>query len=152
VALKLGVAKPAPLTSAHHLPSPIPSAVGPHFCGAGVVQGVKVERATVRTTLTPWVATARLARGDGRRDGSPPLTATNPPAPAGPCPSRSLSAPAGGIVLTSAVRFHLAPPASKLRARAASAGPSGAETGATARPGAGRAPGGAAATPGALNL
>jgi hypothetical protein len=28
-----------------------------------VVQGVKVERATVRTTLTPWAATARLAPG-----------------------------------------------------------------------------------------
>jgi hypothetical protein len=41
----------------------IPSAVGPHSCGAGVVQGVKVERATVRTTLTPWAAAARLAPG-----------------------------------------------------------------------------------------
>lgn len=28
-----------------------------------MVQGVKVERATVRTTLTPWAATARLCLG-----------------------------------------------------------------------------------------
>jgi hypothetical protein len=37
-----------------------------------VVRGVKVERATVRTTLTPRATTARLARVDGRRDGSAP--------------------------------------------------------------------------------
>jgi hypothetical protein len=116
-----------------------------------VVQGVKVERATVRTTLTPWAATARLARADGRRDRSTPHPPkTNARSPAGPPPSRSRSAPAGGIVLTPAVRDHLMPPASPSWARAASAGPSGAETGATARPGAGRAPGGAAAEPGAL--
>jgi hypothetical protein len=39
----------------------IPSAVGPHVCGAGVVPGVQVERATVRTTWTPGAASARLA-------------------------------------------------------------------------------------------
>src|SRR5690242_6461077 len=90
--------------------TPIPSAVGPHSCGAGVVQGVKVERATVRTTLTPWAATARLARVDGSRDGSTPHPpTTNSRSPAGPGPSRSRSAPAGGIVLTPAVRDHLMP-------------------------------------------
>src|SRR4051812_48645593 len=61
---------------------PIPSAVGPHSCGAGVVQGVKVERPAGRTTLTPWAATARLARVDGRWDGSPPLTTMNVQTPA----------------------------------------------------------------------
>ncbi|MDQ1036860.1 hypothetical protein QFZ75_003276 [Streptomyces sp. V3I8] len=35
----------------------------PTHRGAGVVQGVKVERATVRTTWTPWAATARLCLG-----------------------------------------------------------------------------------------
>jgi hypothetical protein len=42
---------------------PIPSAVGPHSRGAGVVPGVQVERATVRTTWTPGAASARLVPG-----------------------------------------------------------------------------------------
>jgi hypothetical protein len=49
----------------------IPSAVGAHVCGAGVVPGVQVECTTVRTNWTPWAAAARLVRGDGRRDESP---------------------------------------------------------------------------------
>jgi hypothetical protein len=36
-----------------------------------VAPPVQVERATVRTTWTPGAASARLARVDGRRDGSP---------------------------------------------------------------------------------
>ncbi len=36
-----------------------------------MVQGVKVQRATVRTTLTPWAATAGLCLVEGGRVGSP---------------------------------------------------------------------------------
>jgi hypothetical protein len=47
--------------------------------------------------------------------GAPaPITTTNPRSPAGPRPSRSLSAPAGGIVLASAVRSRLMPSASPI--------------------------------------
>lgn len=82
-------------------PSSHPVRLRPTHRGAGVVQGVKVERAAVRTTLTPWAAPARLCLGR-RWSGWEPHDAR--PAPAGthepaPLPSRSLSAPAGGIVL-----------------------------------------------------
>ncbi len=64
----------------------IPSAFDPHVCGAVAVQGVKVERATVRTTLTPWAVAARLAWVDGSRDGSP-LARHDAPAPANAPPA-----------------------------------------------------------------
>lgn len=44
-------------------PSSHPVCLRPTHRGAVVVQGVKVERATVRTTLTPWAATAWLCLG-----------------------------------------------------------------------------------------
>ncbi|MDF9817216.1 hypothetical protein M2266_006529 [Streptomyces sp. SPB162] len=47
----------------HDAPGCHPVCRRPTLRGAGVVQGVKVERATVRTTLTPWAATARLCLG-----------------------------------------------------------------------------------------
>lgn len=69
-----------------------------------MVQGVKVERATVRTTLTPWgdcsalpgskvvgMGAPRRSPRSGRHSRTVPL------------PSRSLSAPAGGILLKSRV-------------------------------------------------
>lgn len=51
-----------------------------------MVQGVKVERATVRTTLTPWAATARLCLVEGGRDGSPTTLAPFRPALANGAP------------------------------------------------------------------
>lgn len=45
-----------------------------------MVQGVKVERATVRTTLTPWAATARLCLGRRRTGWEPTTLTTKPPA------------------------------------------------------------------------
>lgn len=111
-----------------------------------MVQGVKVERATVRTTLTPWAATARLCLGR-RWSGWEPHDARH--APAGtrerrPVPSRSLSAPAGGIVVKPRAWFssHAHGPIHCGRASAAAA-PSGPKAGARAQPEPGSAPGGA---------
>jgi hypothetical protein len=44
-------------------PSSHPVRRRPTHRGAGVVHGVQVERATVRTTWTPWAASARLCLG-----------------------------------------------------------------------------------------
>lgn len=72
--------------------------------------GVQVERPTGRTTWTPGAVSARLCLGRQQTGWEPP-----PPHPTGrlprtePFPSRSLSAPAGGIFfdprLPSALRF-----------------------------------------------
>lgn len=51
-----------------------------------MVQGVKVERATVRTTLTPWAATARLSLGRRWSGWEPTTLTTNPPALANGAP------------------------------------------------------------------
>jgi hypothetical protein len=88
-----------------------------------VVQSVKVERATVRTTLMPRPATARLARVDGRRDGSPAPAHDEIAGADRAQPSRSSSAPAGGIVLASTVRSFLKLSGCASRERAASDGP-----------------------------
>lgn len=70
--------------------------------GAGVVQGGKVERATVRTTLTPWGASA-TALPESTLDGMeaprarPYGPAVGRGAPSIPVPADS---PAEGIVLT----------------------------------------------------
>jgi hypothetical protein len=69
----------------------------PTHRGAGVVQGVKVERPAGRTTLTPWAATARLCLGRRRTGWEHPAHATlGRHSRTAPPPSRSLSAPAGG--------------------------------------------------------
>lgn len=63
--------------------------------------GVQVERATVRTTWTPGAVSARLCLG--LRQAGWEFPHLSPPrlAPArGPLPSRSLSAPAGGMSVT----------------------------------------------------
>lgn len=52
-----------------------------------MVQGVKVERATVRTTLTPWAATARLCLGRRWSGWEPTTLATIRPALANGAPS-----------------------------------------------------------------
>lgn len=52
-----------------------------------MVQGVKVERATVRTTLTPWAATARLCLGRRWSGWEPTTLATLRPALANGAPS-----------------------------------------------------------------
>lgn len=70
------VTNPQPTTH----PGSHPVRLRPTHRGAVVVQGVKVERATVRTTLTPWAATARLCLGR-RWSGWEPHDAR--PAPAG---------------------------------------------------------------------
>ncbi|KAA6218813.1 hypothetical protein CP979_19390 [Streptomyces filamentosus] len=68
--------------------------------------GVQVERATVRTTWTPGAVSARLCLGLRQTGWEPP-----PPQPTGrhprtePPPSRSLSAPAGGIALSRTSRI-----------------------------------------------
>jgi hypothetical protein len=48
-----------------------------------VVQGVKAERPTVRTTLTPWAASARLAPGRWQSGWKHPAPAHYAPAVAG---------------------------------------------------------------------
>jgi hypothetical protein len=115
-----------------------------------VVQGVKVERATVRTTLTPWAATARLAPGRWQAGWELPHPAHDERAVAGRAssiseperPRRRHRLDLGCTFLAHAIDLPIA------GARGAAV-PSGAETGATARPVAGRAPGGAGAEPGA---
>ncbi len=57
--------------------------------GAGVVHGVQVERATVRTTWTPGAASARLCLGRRWTGWEPPTHATTGPLSAtAPPPSR----------------------------------------------------------------
>ncbi|MGC0348496.1 hypothetical protein RKD34_004076 [Streptomyces sp. SAI-218] len=73
----------------------------PTHRGAGVVHGVQVERATVRTTWTPWAASARLCLGRWLMGWKHPTHAPVRPHPrTAPPPSRSLSAPAARLVLT----------------------------------------------------
>ncbi|WP_142151961.1 UTRA domain-containing protein [Streptomyces sp. SLBN-31] len=61
----------------------------PTHRGAGVVQGVQVERATVRTTWTPWAASARLCLGQRWSGWEHPAHATTDPRSAtAPPPSR----------------------------------------------------------------
>jgi len=76
---------PRPRPTAH--PEAHPVCRRPTHRGAGVVPGVQVERATVRTTWTPGAASARLclgrrrtgwehhARALGRRVASPSTAA-----------------------------------------------------------------------------
>lgn len=52
-----------------------------------MVQGVKVERATVRTTLTPWAASARLCLGRRWTGWQHPTHATYGPAVGNGAPS-----------------------------------------------------------------
>lgn len=73
-----------------------------------MVQGVKVVRATVRTTLTPWAATARLCLGRRCSGWEPTTLTTNPPAPANGAPPipeserpRRRHLEAAGLVLVS---------------------------------------------------
>lgn len=61
------------------LPSSHPVRRRPTHRGAGVVHGVQVERATVRTTWTPWVASARLCLGQWRTGWELPAHATTGP-------------------------------------------------------------------------
>ncbi len=66
----------------------------PTHRGAGVVQGVKVERPAGRTTLTPWAAPARLCLGRRQTGWGHPTHATlGRHSRTAPPPSRSLSAP-----------------------------------------------------------
>ncbi len=61
----------------------------PTHRGAGVVHGVQVERATVRTTWTPWAASARLCLGRRRTGRKHSTRATTDPQPGtAPSPSR----------------------------------------------------------------
>jgi hypothetical protein len=71
------------------LPSSHPVRRRPTHRGAGVVHGVQVERATVRTTWTPWAASARLCLGR-RRTGweLTTLTTTDSRPRTAPPPSR----------------------------------------------------------------
>jgi hypothetical protein len=90
--------------------APIPSAVDPHVCGAGVVHGVQVERATVRTTWTPWAASARLCLGRRWTGWEPPRA---PRCARGrerrPLPPGAGRSPAGGIVSDQGRRMPGAP-------------------------------------------
>lgn len=87
-----------------HCPAPFPSAVDPHSVKrAWSMVGVQVERATVRTTWTPWAASARLRLGRRWTGWEPPRTPqrtrTRERRPLHPGAGRS---PAGGTVLTGA--------------------------------------------------
>ncbi len=61
------------------LPSSHPVRRRPTHRGAGVVHGVQVERATVRTTWTPWAASARLCLGRRCTGWEHPAHATTDP-------------------------------------------------------------------------
>src|SRR5690348_13195181 len=95
------------------LPSSHPVRRRPTHRGAGVVHGVQVKRATVRTTWTPWAASARLCLGRWCAGWEPPASATTDPRSATepPHPGAGRS-PAGGTVLTVvyAVSAHGHPP------------------------------------------
>ncbi|CAM5726752.1 hypothetical protein SANTM175S_09241 [Streptomyces antimycoticus] len=81
------------------LPSSHPVAVVPHTVEQAWFRGVKVERATVRTTLTPLGRVCSALPGTTVTGWEPPAHATTDlRAQTEPRPSRSLSAPAGGIV------------------------------------------------------
>lgn len=72
--------------------------------------GVQVERATVRTTWPPGAVSARLCLGRRQTGWESPTTTPHGRHPhTEPPPSRSLSAPAGGILcvprLPSTLRF-----------------------------------------------
>ena len=76
---------PSPTTH----PSSHPVRRRPTHRGAGVVHGVQVERATVRTTWTPWAASARLCLGRWRTGWEHPAHATtDPQSGTAPPPSR----------------------------------------------------------------
>lgn len=82
------------------LPSSHPVRRRPTHRGAGVVHGVQVERATVRTTWTPWAASARLCLGRWWTGWEPPSHATmGPQSATAPPPSRCRLIPAGGTAL-----------------------------------------------------
>ena len=78
-------------------PASIPSAVDPHVCGAGMVRGVQVERATVRTNWTPWVASARLCLGRWQTGWELPTPFPQPRR--SPLPPGAGRSPAEGIAL-----------------------------------------------------
>lgn len=81
-------------------PSSHPVCRRPTHRGAGAVPGVQVERATVRTTWTPGAVSARLCLGRRQTGWESPPQHPTAGTRARPPPSRSLSAPAGGIVLS----------------------------------------------------
>ncbi|NMI61290.1 site-specific integrase [Streptomyces sp. RLB3-17] len=71
------------------LPSSQPVCHRPTHRGAGVVHGVQVERATVRTTWTPWAASARLCLGRRQAGWEHPRARHCPPALANGAPAIS---------------------------------------------------------------
>jgi hypothetical protein len=78
----------------HHSPCFHPVRRRPTHRGAGVVHGVQVERATVRTTWTPWTASARLRLGRRWTGWKLPAHApTNPQSATAPPPSRCRPVP-----------------------------------------------------------
>jgi hypothetical protein len=81
-----------------------------------VVQGVKVGRATARTTLTPWAAAARLNPGRCMRDGSsrtPPTTLARSLAGPGP-PFALISVSGTGLGLWTGVHYAVVLPMAAL--------------------------------------
>lgn len=104
-------------------PSSHPVCRRPTRSGAGAGPGVQVERATVRTTWTPGPVSARLCLGR-RQTGWEPTThaTTGRQTHVEPPPSRSRSAPAGGMM-----SVPVSPPARALpagaRRRSARSGP-----------------------------
>jgi hypothetical protein len=93
----------------------------PTHRGAGAVPGVQVERATVRTTWTPGAVSARLCLGRWQTGWEfPTATPHGRHPPAVPPPSRSLSAPAGGMSFTAVTVMRYSPcsPALFCRGRA----------------------------------
>ncbi|MCI3153344.1 hypothetical protein ELQ39_16570 [Streptomyces sp. GB4-14] len=114
-----------------------------------MVQGVQVERATVRTTWTPWAASARLCLGRRWSGWEPPpdtplRACRRPRCPLHPGAGRS---PAGGIICDRRARCAVLaswPPAQPTSGRAsAQRGRSGPKAGAAPGAEPGSAPGGA---------
>ncbi len=130
------------------LPSFHPVSRRPTHRGAGVVPGVQVERATVRTTWTPGAASARLCLGRWRTGWKHPAhTTTGPQSGTAPPPSRCRPIPRrrhpSCLWAVLAVIDSWLPALSTCGRASAAAAPSGPKAGARAQPEPGSAPGGA---------
>ena len=143
-------AVPAPITlpEPRLTPSSHPVRRRPTHRGAGVVHGVQVERATVRTTWTPWAASARLCLGrwwsgwehSAHATTCPRSGTAPPPSRCRPIPRRRHRLDRGRVGRCSA---HGPSALSTCGRASAAAAPSGPKAGARAQPEPGSAPGGA---------
>jgi hypothetical protein len=133
VGQSLDLAQPTTLPSSH------PVCRRPTHRGAGVVPGVQVERATVRTTWTPGAASARLCLGRRQTGWEPSAPATHGRhSRTGPSAISEPERPRRRLVLSAASLHGARPIMASVLPRcgraSASAAPSGPKAGARARP------------------